>query len=284
MSGAWSSAGDHANDVIPIVCGDGARAELHLNGAHLTSWVPAGARDDRLFVSTKSAFGVGASIRGGVPVIFPQFASEGPLPKHGFARAMPWTLVRVDENADFARAELELVDDDITRAIWPFAFRAELAVQIEGNTLDVTLSIENRHETSFSFTAALHTYFRVRDAFSAQIVGLNGLRYCDKLEGGAEHDERGQSLAIVGEIDRVYHNAIAPLEIREADRRVRVEQRGFRDVVVWNPGADGLRGKADFAVGEEREMLCVEAAVVKEPVLLAPGERWSGSQSIGAVR
>ncbi len=279
-----SSAGDQANDVIPIVCGDGARAELHRNGAHLTSWVPAGAREDHLFVSRNSAFGTGASIRGGVPVIFPQFASEGTLPKHGFARTMPWTIVRVDENADFARVELELVDADVTRAIWPYAFRAQLAVQIEGTTLDVTLSIENRHDTSFSFTAALHTYFRVRDAFSTQIVGLHGLRYRDKLVANAERDDVAYARAIVGEIDRVYYDATGPLEIRETDRRVRVEQRGFRDIVVWNPGENGLRGKADFAAGEEREMLCVEAAVVREPVVLAPGERWSGSQTITATR
>ena len=279
-----SVADRDANDVIPIVCGDGARAELHRNGAHLTSWVPAGAREDRLFVSRNSAFGAGASVRGGVPVVFPQFASDGPLPKHGLVRTIPWTVVRIDENADFARAELEIMDNDVTRAIWPFAFRAELAVQIEGNALDVALSVENRHDTPFSFTAALHTYFRVRDASSTQIVGLHGLRYRDKLEGNAESDERGDSLAITGEIDRVYYNAIAPLEIREADRRVRVEQRGFRDVVVWNPGDNGLRGKADFAAGEEREMLCIEAAVVREPVVLAPGERWTGSQIITATR
>ena len=270
--------------MIPIVCGDGARAELHRNGAHITSWIPAGAREDRLFVSTKSAFGAGASIRGGVPVIFPQFASEGPLPKHGFARMSPWTVVNIDENVDFARAELELVDSDVTRAIWPYAFHATLAAQIEGSMLDVTLSIENRHDAPFSFTAALHTYFRVRDAFRTEVVGLSGHRYRDALEEGAEYTESTAAVPIIGEIDRVYYNATSPLELREPDRAVRIEQRGFRDVVVWNPGDRGLRGKADFAPGEEREMLCIEAAVVEHPIVLEPGERWSGSQTVRAQR
>lgn len=271
-------------DVIPIVCGDGARAEFHRDGGHVTSWVPAGAREDRLFVSSKSAFGAGASIRGGIPVIFPQFASEGPLPKHGFARTSPWSVVHIDENADFARAELELRDSDVTRAIWPFAFHARLAVQIEGMILDVSLTIENRHDTPFSFTAALHTYFRVRDANRTQVVGLSGLRYRDALQGRAEHDETAPELRVDGEIDRVYYDATSPLQLREPDRALRVEQHGFRDVVVWNPGENGLRGKSDFAPGEERDMLCIEAAAVQQPITLAPGERWSGSQIIRAIR
>jgi D-hexose-6-phosphate mutarotase len=31
--------------------------------------------------------------RGGVPVIFPQFAEHGPLIKHGFARNLLWNFV-----------------------------------------------------------------------------------------------------------------------------------------------------------------------------------------------
>jgi len=269
--------------VISIVCGDGARAELHPDGAHITSWVPAGAREDRLFVSTKSAFGACASIRGGVPVIFPQFASDGPLPKHGFARTSPWTVVSIDENADFARAELELADSIVTRAIWPHAFHATLAVQIEGPVLDVTLSVMNRDNSSFSFTAALHSYFRVRDAFQTKILGLTGLRFREALAGRAEQSQSSKAVAITGEIDRVYYNAIAPIELCEPHRAVRIEQRGFRDVVVWNPGERGLRGKADFAPGEEREMLCIESATVQHPVVLEPGERWSGTQTVRVV-
>lgn len=284
MSSGQSFDHTASSDVIPIVCGDGARAELHLNGAHVTSWVPAGAREDRLFVSSKSAFGAGASIRGGIPVIFPQFASEGPLPKHGFARTSPWSVVAIDENADFARVELEMSDSDITRAIWPVAFHATLAVRIEDATLDVTLNISSRHDAAFSFTAALHTYFRVRDAHLTHVLGLSGLRYRDALEGRAEHEETAPELSIGGEIDRVYYDATSPLELREPDRALRIQQRGLRDVVVWNPGESGLRGKSDFVSGEEREMLCIEAAVVQHPIVLAPGEQWSGAQVVRVIR
>ncbi len=270
-------------DVFTIVAGDGARATLHRNGAHLTSWYPAGSLDDRLFVSTRSAFGAGASIRGGVPVIFPQFASEGPLPKHGFVRAMPWTLVRIEEHADGARAELELFDSAETQAIWPAAFHAQLSVMLATRTLEITLAIVNRQQTPFAFTTALHSYFRVRDAYRVEVGGLSGLRYRDKVRGNAIFDETSTALAFHSEIDRVYYAAHKPIEVRETDRALRVEQRGFRDVVLWNPGHTGLRGKPDFADGEERDMLCVEAATVQHPITLDPGARWEGAQIVTAL-
>ena len=76
---------------------DGARAEIYLHGAHLTSWVPAGG-SEALFLSPKAEFVQGSAIRGGVPVIFPQFSDLGPLPKHGFARTLDWEPVASPPN------------------------------------------------------------------------------------------------------------------------------------------------------------------------------------------
>ncbi len=262
---------------------DGAAAQLTTNGAHVTSWTPAGATDDRLFVSVRSAFGAGASIRGGVPVIFPQFGLEGPLPKHGFVRVMPWTLRSIDNVGDQARARLKLTDNATTRDIWPHAFRADLTVLIGGPTLDIMLSIENRGDARFTFTAALHPYFRVSDSHRTVVTGLAGTRYRDALQGRLEFVDSEPHIAIRNEIDRVYYDVSGSLEIREPHRALRIEQRGFRDAVVWNPGDTALRGKADFVDGEEREMLCVETATVQHPVELAPGERWTGAQVVTAI-
>lgn len=268
----------HDDSTIELRSPDGAQARITPNGAHATSWIPAGSLDDRLFVSARTAFGAGASIRGGVPVIFPQFGMEGPLPKHGFARNVRWTLLGADIVDQCARARLLLIDDATTRAIWPHAFEAEVVVLVGGAMLDITLSVENTGAEPFTFTAALHPYFRVADAHRAVVTGLAGTRYRNALKGRLEVDETEPSVVIREEIDRVYYNVIGPLEIREPHRTLRLEQRGFRDAVVWNPGVTALRGKADFVDGEEREMLCVEAATVQHPVVLAPGERWSGAQ------
>src|SRR5688500_13909346 len=111
--------------MLALEAPDGARAELYLHGAHVTSWRPAGG-DERLYLSAASEFRDGAAIRGGVPVIFPQFAGRGPLPKHGFARTTGWSLVGVERGRHAARATLRLSDTASTRAMWPHEFVAEL--------------------------------------------------------------------------------------------------------------------------------------------------------------
>mgnify|MGYP000048560620 CR=1 FL=1 len=208
--------------MLTITSGDGARVVVHRDGAQVTSWLPAGSDDDRLFVSASSGFGPGVSIRGGIPVIFPQFGAEGTLPRHGFARTMPWTVVNAREGAD----------------------------------------------------AAYH----------ATVTGLQGCDYRDALRDRQVAHELPPSLAIPGEIDRVYFDVTGALEVRDDARVLRIEKRGFPDAVVWNPGASGTRGRADFEPGDEHHMLCVEAAAVQRPIVLASGARWEGTQIMTAVR
>src|SRR5512143_1332013 len=98
----------------------GSRAEVYLHGAHVTSWIPAG-NDERLYLSGASEFRDGAAIRGGVPIVFPQFSSWGLLPKHGFARNQAWELISVGDGS----ARFQLCESDATHAIWPRAFLAE---------------------------------------------------------------------------------------------------------------------------------------------------------------
>jgi glucose-6-phosphate 1-epimerase len=88
----------------------GGQAEIYLYGAHLTSWTPAGG-GEALFLSRAAKYEPGVPIRGGVPVIFPQFAELGPLPKHGFARVHSWRWTdSPGEAATATRATLELTD------------------------------------------------------------------------------------------------------------------------------------------------------------------------------
>ena len=124
---------------------DGAEATLLLYGAHLVSWKPAGA-GEQLYLSPQAVAGQGQAVRGGVPVIFPQFEQRGPdvsLPRHGLARTRLWRLEAVRQTRDFAQATLVLTDDDSTRAWWPHAFQLELTVSISGARLDIELHAHN---------------------------------------------------------------------------------------------------------------------------------------------
>ena len=268
--------------VITLRADDGAAAEVHRHGAHVTSWRPAGDADDRLYLSARSEFGGTAAIRGGVPVIFPQFAAEGPLPRHGFARTSLWSLGGIAREADgTAEAQLVLRDSAETRAIWDAAFKAVLAVTVIARQLAVTLRVENVGETPFSFTAALHTYLRVRDVADAAVHGLRGTLF--RVSGDqALHADDTEYLSVRDYVDRVYVGAPSRLELRERDRSMIVEAEGFPDAVIWNPGPERAAALHDLEPGDERRFVCIEAAVVQTPVTLGAGRQWIGTQTLTA--
>ncbi|WP_295683998.1 D-hexose-6-phosphate mutarotase [uncultured Nevskia sp.] len=269
--------------ILNLVAADGARISIHRHGAHITSWTPVDGLE-RLYLSGLTDYRPTAAIRGGIPVIFPQFAAEGPLPKHGFARTASWSFVEagpVEGGGLSVRFRLE--DSDQTRAIWPQAFVAELLATIGGAQLSVSLSVRNRGTAAFSFTAALHTYLAGEDLAAVRVLGLQGLRYRDSANGNVVRLEAGDQVAINGEVDRIYFDAPNELLLSEPRASLRISQQGFCDTVVWNPGAAKGAALSDLDPQGYRRMLCIEAAVVGCPVTLAPGATWSGTQTFDAA-
>ena len=268
---------------IVLTAVDSARADVYLHGAHVTSWRPADRPDDRLYLSARSVFAAGAAIRGGIPVCFPQFAGQGPLPNHGFARVITWILVRAGLQDDgSAHASLRLCDSDDTRRLWPHPFALELAVTVSGRALDVSLTVNNTGAAEFAFTAALHTYLDVRDVANTTVRGLAGAGFRDKAQDRDHCLERADVLRIDGEIDRVYRCAPQPLEVASPGRSLSIRAAGFPDTVIWNPGPVRAKALSDIEPGSEAAMLCVEAVAAAAPVLLAPGAQWRGAQALAA--
>ena len=254
-------------------------AEIYLHGAQVTSWKPAGG-EEQLFLSRASEFGPNASIRGGVPVIFPQFGKEGPLPRHGFARHMEWVFVKAEEGSAGVTASFQCRDDQATRRIWPHAFLAGLTVTVGGQHMTLTLSVTNMAHEGFSFTGALHTYLHVSALQDAFIEGLGGRPYLDTVGVRAEKIQQEEKLVFKSEVDRIFFNAPPEVVLHDRQRQVNVSTQGFPDVVVWNPGAELGATLSDLEPEGYRRMVCIEAAVIGHPVALAPGESWSGTQKL----
>jgi glucose-6-phosphate 1-epimerase len=262
---------------------DGARADVYRHGAHVTSWIPAGEADDRLFVSARSQFAAGAPIRGGIPVCFPQFAAQGALPMHGFARTCNWDLVTAHRTGTgSALATFRLEDSELTRTLWPHAFAAEVQVTVAGGTLEIALSIENTGREPLEFTAALHTYLRVADVRQAAVHGLSHIRYFDKNLRRDCEGESDDELRITAAIDRIYFAAPERIEVREPARSIAIRAAGFPDTVVWNPGPETTAALADLEPGGYARMLCVEAAAARTPIVLSSGDHWRGAQTLVA--
>jgi len=256
---------------------EGARAELTLHGAHVLSWVPV-AEGEQLFLSRTSEYCPGVAIRGGVPLIFPQFAGRGPLPKHGFARTLPWELL----SAEGGLAVLTLQDSHATRAIWPYAFRLEYRVELRGQALAMTLRVVNTGTQAFSFTAALHTYLRVEDVHLAAVEGLKGLRYADSAHAEQESVEQNERVTFPGEVDRIYFGTQLPVHLIQKDRSLSVQAEGFADTVIWNPGPEKGAALADLQPGGYLEFVCIESASIGQAVYLEPGGTWQGTQALTA--
>jgi glucose-6-phosphate 1-epimerase len=258
---------------------DGAQAVVLLHGAQIVSWVPAGDQE-RLYVSPLAG-PRDARVRGGVPVVFPQFAARGPLPNHGFARELEWHWVEGAVRGGAAIGVLRLESDAATRSLWPHDFAAELTLSVSGLELEVELEIENTGATAFEFTAALHTYLSCDDLRRARLGGLYGVRYHDSVTGG-EHRQELDPIGFAGEIDRIYFDVEQPLALSTAFGRMTIEGSGFPDVVVWNPGPERTAALADLPDDDWLRMLCVESACVGRTVRLAPGDDWLARQRLQA--
>jgi len=74
------------------------------------------------------------------------------LPKHGFARRRTWTLTA--QEAD--RASFRLVDDDATRAAWPFAFQLDLTYTVGADSLAMTAQLLNTGLEVMPFSFGFH--------------------------------------------------------------------------------------------------------------------------------
>lgn len=273
----WSWQSEAVNDDDPctpqtLIGNDGATITCCLHGGQLLSWIPAGG-PERLWLSPLRTCGPGASIRGGVPVVFPQFSERGPLPKHGFARDRAWqVLPTVGDGA--ARWSARLQADAQTRVIWPHDFTLQVDVVAIGGQLTIELSATNDGGNAFSFMAALHAYLRVGDPAGTTVNGLGGIVGQDNGADAAPTELPTGPLLAVSPRDVALLGVPGPVLIDDpALGPLTITADGFTDRVIWHPGPNPKI--ADVPEGAEQEFFCIEPAVLT-PVMLAPSERWSG--------
>lgn len=271
----------HGIEAIRLVGPRGASAIVSRLGGQVLSWVTPDGRE-RLFLSERAVFDASAPIRGGVPVCFPQFALLGPLPKHGLLRTRVWEVSGQNVGDDYAMVSLRIVDDEASRGIWPYPFIAEITVLLEAGRLDLELAVENTGSADLAFTGALHTYLRVVQVEDVALEGLYGFHYRDATRNDALVRDSGIELTVDGETDRIYLDARRPLLLQAGNLSLGIHAEGFPDVVVWNPWVEKCAGLPDMAPDGWRRMLCVEAAATR-PLTVAPGETWSGRQTLVVV-
>ena len=248
-------------------------AEIYLNGAHVTHFKKVN-EPPLLFMSQCSRFGEGQPIRGGIPVIFPWFGQREGLPQHGFARLKTWEAKEVRQAPD-GSVSVRLALPECPEACTLPSFALDYTVTV-GETLTLELRTTNRSKDDvLSFENCLHTYFEVGDCTAISIQGLKGVTYLDKVANFTSLAEANDAIRIASEVDRVYQDTAASVEILDPryGRRITVAKQGSASTVVWNPWIAKSQKMADFGNEEYERMVCVESGNVgKNEIKLEPGQ------------
>lgn len=254
---------------------------FHLQGAHVTSFIPRGA-SDLLWLSPMADFIPGKAIRGGIPVCWPWFGkhSNTDLPQHGFARNSLFQLLDVQATAgDGVIITLELNSSDETQVMFPYAFNLKVELTLS-TSLTIKLITTNLSDRPLPLSQAIHSYLNISNIHQIKLNGLAEYSFMDQLSGKT-HKETRNSITFAEETDRIYHLNNAQLLVDDSTRRIVIEQQGDNSTVVWNPWIDKSQRMSDFADDGYLEMLCIEAANTGNNLLLQPGDSYELSQTIG---
>jgi glucose-6-phosphate 1-epimerase len=247
--------------------------EMHLHGAQVTSWEPAGV-EEVIFLSQRASWAEGKAIRGGIPICFPWFRakSDDPhAPAHGFVRTRIWRLESIEHNGDDITVSMSTESDADSHRWWPADFRVLQRVTF-GSELKLEFTVSNTGASPFRFEEALHAYFRVGDARSVRIGGLDGAAYFDNTDSNSRKWQKGD-VVMSSPTDSAYINTQNSLRLLDPvlNRQVHIAKQNSRSTVIWNPWAEGAHALPDLGGDEWQRMICAEASnILEDAVELIP--------------
>jgi glucose-6-phosphate 1-epimerase len=276
--------------VVQLHHSEGTHCEVYLHGATVTACSLSGKQ--LIFVSEEAVWDGTKPIRGGIPLVFPQFGQpNASMPSHGVARTQQWSVLDtfVDDLTEDVVALLQLQDNEETRAVFPHNFELRYELRLNPKSLSCKLMISNTGDSEFACHALLHTYFHISDISNITVRGFEGCTYIDKLQDNAKLTEMRASIAITQETDSIYTNEASDIpdiviidsayqhEIRVQKSATRRDQRDVDtpvpcDTVLWNPWVEKAARLADIGDNEYHNFVCVEPGTVSQWVSLPPSE------------
>lgn len=243
-------------------------------GGLLTGWRCNGV--ERLYFDAERFADPAKSVRGGIPILFPVCGNlpgdrlvlpQGsyPMPQHGFARDLPWTLEAL---ADGCGVRLLLKDGEETRRHYPFSFELCIEYRLQSNALEIRAVVGNMAADAAAqampFALGLHPYFQLKTLAEAQLLHLPEL--CFNHLTGASCSTSAQIANLSGGVDfrvdlQTGASCLPALLIGETVVELQVEPP-LTHAVVWTD--------------PPRPMLCLEPWSAPRGELglqLQPGER-----------
>merc|ERR1711871_884715 len=249
----------------------GDSATVYPFGACVTSYIKNGV--DVLMVRPDAKMDGSKPISGGIPHCFPQFG-PGAIQQHGFARNVDWDVAELSDS----KVVFKLTESDYTMAMWPKQFECLYTVSLLDDALRTELCVTNTGDSSFDFTAALHSYWSISSVENIKITSdaFAGASFLDKTASPpTETKASSAEVLITKETDSVYAGVTGDVLLVDSDRKrplTIANKVGWSDTVVWNPYGDEGMGFDSF--------VCVESAQASAPVVLQPNEYWTGAANV----
>lgn len=216
-------------------------------------------------------------IRGGVPLMFPQFGDSGPLPKHGFVRDLQWNLVADTQDVDGKNLSYILDVKATDFPEWPFDAALKFDVRLSLQTLSIGLSVQNTGVQSFTFTGGFHPYFAISSRKDILVNGLEGLPFKDSFHGDNAYELNADGLVerqYMGNADILFYNGSNWLKITAS---------GFDSWMVWNPGRAGSTRISDLPDEDWDRFICIEPIVLSKPIFLEPGKSFNAQLTVSPI-
>jgi glucose-6-phosphate 1-epimerase len=265
----------------------GASAQVHPCGATVCSFKTSSQRE-LLFLSREAKLDGTKAIRGGIPLVFPQFGQpDKSYPQHGFLRDNIWEVDECSkyDNDDAAGLDFVLTLDKVVKSrggVWDVGTDLDckviLSVKIEPSQMTNVLTISNTSGLDIHFQTLFHTYFKVHgsqalDNRSCNVTGLEGYAVSDKITN-EDYTLGSDPVPIDGNVDRVYTppmgKNIVDLVIATGEgTKVQLTASGTVNgnnvvvsAVVWNPHKEKAKEMSDFGDNEYFDMICVEPGIL----------------------
>jgi glucose-6-phosphate 1-epimerase len=214
-------------------------------------------------------------IRGGVPIIFPQFGNVGRLKKHGFARDLNWVKLYSKIINEEEIVKYSLITSKYKSLNWDFEAKLSLTFKLIKNvSLSINLNIQNIGNEIFSFTGGLHPYFFIKNRKNLKIYGLEDSEYIDT-------DPSINSFHLNGDsgIERLFLTN-SDIEVYTGYKTLMLTIEGFENWMVWNPGISGAKYIEDLPDNDWDKFVCIEPLVNNKSIMLCPNEIFNGELKI----
>jgi glucose-6-phosphate 1-epimerase len=213
-------------------------------------------------------------IRGGIPLMFPQFGDSGPLRKHGFVRDLQWNLVAETEDADGKNLSYVLDIKATDFPEWPFDAALKFDVYLSLHMLSIGLSVQNTGPQPFTFTGGFHPYFAISSRKDILVNGLDGLPFKDSFPGDNAYELNSDAL-----VERQYMGN-AEIRFYNGSHWLKITASGFDSWMVWNPGSAGATRISDLPDEDWDRFICIEPIILAEPKILLPGDAFNGEMVV----